>query len=76
MIKTRQGFSKWSNGYVTLFFLDCNQHSFRLGVDLSCIDTLIAAACLELDADGLRTRSNWGSVKSEFDLVNHIKGER
>lgn len=72
-MKTRDGYTKWSNGYITLFFLECNKHSFRLGVEMCDLEILIESACLELDSEGQCVKSNWTHVRSEHDLLNHLR---
>ena len=72
-MKTKNGYTKWSNGHITLFFLDISYHAFKLGIRLDDISILVESACLELDELGLCSNSSWPSVRSEFDLMMQIR---
>ncbi len=74
MIKTKYGFFEWSNGYIQLFILEQNRHTFNLGIETDDLNIVIESACLVLDHDGLVTNSNWPSqVTCKFQLINKIK---
>ena len=75
-MKTKDGYTKWSNGYITLFFLDISYHAFKLGIRLDDISILVKSACLELDDLGLCNKSSWSSVRTEFDLKMQIRRAR
>ena len=72
-MKTKDGYTKWSDGYITLFFLDTSYHAFKLGIRLDDMSILVMSACLELDKDDYFVKSNWSTVRCEFDLIGHIR---
>lgn len=74
MIHTKYGFFEWSNGYVHLFILEQNRHTFNLGVETDNLDIIVKSACLIFGEDSLMEYSLWpNQVRDKLSLINKIK---
>lgn len=66
---TKDGYFKYYNGTITLFFLESEEDQFIAAFQTKSIKNICEAACLELDSDGLDPVCRWNHVRSEFDLI-------
>lgn len=74
MIHTKYGFFEWSNGYIHLFILEQNRHTFNLGIETDDLDIIVKSACLIFGEDGLMEHSAWpNQVRDKLQLINKIK---
>lgn len=71
-IATQHGFHEWTNGIITLFFLEEDQVKFGRALKQGIL-TLIKCSCLALDENGFCDSSNWSNVRNKMQLITQIQ---